>query len=239
MAKSDDASLGLPPAAQAQEDAFYALRGRAIQAYANVERALYRLFLHWTGVDEATGSATFYGKLMNTQVRDAVLHTLRLGHHKHDHEPFWDSAQKLLQDLTEQRNNIVHWYATVVGTPSGEASLELVPVRESNPDPRVPGIKADDLREFTQKCLFLAEALTRFWNLVGKLGPSAQVKKQWLPSFEQPLTYPPLSDSIFLPPAGALHRQLLIRPYEVSAQQSRKERTDQKRALSAKKPKRE
>jgi hypothetical protein len=90
------------------EDPFWALRGQAVQAYANLEQALCRIFSRLSGTPHDI-AATIFFTITSTRARNIILDKLMRMKIKNEYNIFWTSLQKQLVQLSQKRNEIIHW----------------------------------------------------------------------------------------------------------------------------------
>jgi hypothetical protein len=90
----------------AQSD-FWAIRGKAIHAYAGLEQGLARMFSALAGVNPKVGGMIFFR--IGAAVRRNIIEELFRHKFKDDYKFFRNSLFKQLQPLDTERNQIVHW----------------------------------------------------------------------------------------------------------------------------------
>jgi hypothetical protein len=180
------------------EDPFWALRGQAVQAYANLEQALCRIFSRLSGTPHDI-AATIFFKITSTQSRDAILDKLMKMKLKNEYNIFWNSLQKQLPQIANKRNHIIHWNG--LNTISSNEAGETV-VRVTLRPPRIgvfdinsatPVIEAKDLIAFSEKFDFFSRLCNMFVFIVLRshhhtIGEAD--RKPWLDIFRQPIIYP-------------------------------------------------
>jgi hypothetical protein len=113
-------------------DEFWAIRAKAIQAYANLEQSLSSLFSLLGGIQPEIGAIIFF-KIASSDARNKIIEALwrkKFGAYNLFRNSFFDQ----LRPIDQERNAIVHWNAVcrtghdgtrttaeVVLTPAGEA----------------------------------------------------------------------------------------------------------------------
>jgi hypothetical protein len=74
-------------------DDFHAIRGRAIEAYADVELGLCKLFARFADVDLGVASSIFF-RITNPRVVGEILDELLRKKYKDKYSAFWNSLDK-------------------------------------------------------------------------------------------------------------------------------------------------
>jgi hypothetical protein len=100
------------------QDAFWATRGHAIQAYAQLEQSLFRLFAHLTGLDHQPAGTIFF-KITSSAARNAIIEKLFKQKLRDEFNLFRNSLITQIRPIDIQRNEIVHWNATNIIFPPG------------------------------------------------------------------------------------------------------------------------
>ncbi|MDB5602044.1 MAG: hypothetical protein JWN71_4088 [Xanthobacteraceae bacterium] len=114
----------------AAADDFWALRGKAIQGYANIEQSLASFFAVLAGTDQKSANIIFF-KITNAGARNAIIEKLFQNKLGTRHNLFRNSLVKHLGPIDRERNEIVHWNvvnnvaANADGSPS--STLALIP----------------------------------------------------------------------------------------------------------------
>jgi hypothetical protein len=181
------------------EDPFWALRGQAVQAYANLGQALCRIFSRLSGTPHDI-AATIFFTITSTRARNIILDKLMRMKFKHEYNIFWTSLQKQLVQLSQKRNEIIHWNGlnTISSNESGETVVRVAlrpptfGVLDINS--ATPEIETKDLIDFSEKCDFFSRLCNMFVFIV--LRPHHHTigeaeRKPWLDIFRQTITYPP------------------------------------------------
>jgi hypothetical protein len=180
---------------------FWAVRGNAIQAYANVEYSLCSLLSVFGNIESDVASIIFY-KVTSSRARDSILEKLLKKRFGTKYSVFWNSVAKLVGQITEVRNQIVHWQAIDNQT---DKEMQLVPptfIRMTWGT--FPLMRTVDLSAFITKCDFVYRLCNIFWIFLTPLvaGRWAAVDIQtWADVFQQPIVYPPATD---LPPSPTM-----------------------------------
>lgn len=198
---------------------FQIARSLAIEAYANLEYALSKLFAQLMDVPEAKASIAFF-RIQNNRARNSVVSDLLGIEHGTQYDAYWhgekvESGQRrtrgllgLIRSLDDRRNDIVHWH-TVRGydlTPTGMRArperLEPIISWHNTPrEERAQKLTTTNLKEFTAKCEFVARSIHNFrkFTTTEAIPIDLAERDTWLRIFQQPVSYPP-SDSHPLSP---------------------------------------
>jgi len=184
---------------------FNALRGRAIQAYAGLESSLCGFFSELTGMARQASPIVFY-KITNAKVVVEILQDLLTLKNQSEYAAFWSSLKKMLHQVIQQRNEIVHWTTvgflgaapgrpkTILMKTASLASFRPTPA-DQNADAVAEAIANQQITptqivNFTNKVLFLAHLCSMFTMEVSGVlsGPTDQ---SWREIFQKPIEYPP------------------------------------------------
>jgi hypothetical protein len=185
---------------QAAADEFWAIRGKAIQAYATLEQSLSRIFAYLSGMDVETAGIIFF-RIASADSRNKILEGLFKKKFKHEFNLFRNSLFDQLRRIDQERNQIVHWNAVshIGANESGETISELKLMHPNfwpiSPDS--PTIDTKALLEFIAKCSFYSRLCNMFHLTTGgfTVAPPADFEsKPWFDIFSQPITYPPPAD---------------------------------------------
>jgi hypothetical protein len=198
------------------EDQFWAIRGHAIQAYANLEQALCRLFAMLSGMDDRTAAIIFF-RITNTSARNAIIERLFRGKFQTLFNLFRNSLMADLHPIDSQRNEIVHWNVTnqIDHDSSGNMVVEVImqpPTFITAASPDAPRRNTKDLIDFITKCSFYAQLITMFHVTLDDRSTTAHnlsedAVKTWRGIFLQPITYPPPEDHPLSPKPAAPDNQ--------------------------------
>jgi len=194
--------LGKHPAVN--QDIFLALRAHAIQAFANVESALSMMFSQWLGIGLDLGGLVFF-RIVNTHSRNRILDDLKRHHFQDQYALFWNSLLKLIRQIDQRRNEIVHWH--IVNTVNLDLPHEKGSTLTLSPPTgwtikSPPSVNESDLQEFIEKCHFASRLATMFSLL--KSQHVDQLGDTWLDIFQQPVIYPPPDNHPLSPNSKAL-----------------------------------
>ena len=182
----------------ADEDAFWALRAKAIQSYANLEQSLFRLFTTLTEMDEELSSIVFV-RLTSAHARNSVIEKLFQKKHGTDFNLFRNSLIDQLQPINVERNEIVHWNTVTRASGRGFEALVLMPPGKWATDSVMRD--SDALAAFLLKCKFYGRLINMFTMVV--MHPEFSIpdadRMTWLSIFSQPIRYPPPMDHPLFP----------------------------------------
>jgi len=111
----------------ADEDEFWAIRGKAVQAYANVEQALCRIFAEISGTDLNVAGVIFF-KITSAQARAGIMEKLLKKKYGTKFNLFRNSFITQLRQIDTERNEIVHWNVInhVSQNDTGDTVVEIV-----------------------------------------------------------------------------------------------------------------
>src|SRR5579864_9620807 len=88
---------------ETNQDAFWAFRGHAIQAYAGLEQSLCRIFAYLTGMPLDVAGIIFF-KIVSAGTLFSILEKLMRKKHGETYALFWNSYLKTLRKASEERN---------------------------------------------------------------------------------------------------------------------------------------
>lgn len=173
------------------QDVFLTARANAIQAFASLEFSLSIVFSRWLGTAPELGGLVFF-RIINTHSRNRILDDLKETHFPDQYSLFWNSLLKLIRQIDQRRNEIVHWH--VVNTidldlPHKEASRLTLSPPTGWTSKSTASINEDDLEKFIRKCNFVARLATMFSFL--KTEHAEALGETWLDIFQRPIVYPP------------------------------------------------
>jgi hypothetical protein len=193
-------------------DEFWAVRAKAIQAYANLEQSLASLFSSLGGIKPEIGAIIFF-KIASSDARNKIIEALFRKKFEARFNLFRNSLFDQLRPLDQERNEIVHWNAACQTGHDGTKTTAVVVLTPPNILGRKkPTIKTtDDLRAFDAKAQFFTRLLNMFALMacdITQTPMSEADKKPWLDIFEQPITYPPPLDHPLSPKPGELQTHI-------------------------------
>jgi hypothetical protein len=169
------------------QDEIWAMRGLAIQHYADVEQHLCSLFALLTGMKIGVALIVFF-KINNTRSAASILHSLMKNKHGDNYAVFWKSFMRSYERLTAVRNRIVHGDIAHVTYGDGSTVTGVIDSHHYSSDRRPP-IDSAALLEFIKECRFFSRVCSTFiWWLDGSQRDQMQHLKD---VFSRPLVYPP------------------------------------------------
>jgi hypothetical protein len=181
-------------------DDIWAIRGKAIQAYADLEQALARLFAGLSETKLSIASIIFF-RISNTDARNRIIEKLFKKKFLSQFNLFRNSMLDQLRSINIERNEIVHWnVVNHVGLDEHGKTTSLpllMPptfwVNDGNRQTKgVP-----ELLEFIVKCQFYSGLLNMFCVMTGlipgEVPVDEAVRQTWLDIFSQQIVYPPPS----------------------------------------------
>lgn len=175
------------------EERFWAVRGRAIQAYAKLEQALCLIFATLCDMPPDVAGIIFF-RIVNAGTLHSILERLMKKKHGTTYSSFWGSFLDAIRGTSQRRNEIVHWSAMMF-VDGSDRLLALTPANIYDFGHNTPApITVTVMVDFTAKCMFLARLGHRLHdiltpNVAAELDP-AEVQT-WRGIFAQPVIYPP------------------------------------------------
>jgi hypothetical protein len=152
--------ISLDEAAKLSDEAeFWAIRGKAVQAYANVERSLCKLFTAFSGTTEEVGAIIFF-RIVSTPARNAIIEKLFKIRFPDEFNLFRNSLIDQLRPIDIERNEIVHWNAiNRVSHDGTQTTVDvcLRPPAQTRFHLEGPEKKTTSLLRFIDKCDFFHE----------------------------------------------------------------------------------
>jgi hypothetical protein len=178
-------------------DPLWTARGKAIQAYANLEQSLASFLAFLSDTDPMVASTIFF-KVTSADSRNKILEKLFRQKFQARYNLFRNTLFDQLRPIDIERNSIVHWNAVAdVGHDGQEmtASLQLRPpatLRTSD----TPSLTTTQINEFANRCGFYGRLLNMFTFVEGPTQNNlpAEDASSWRDIFSQPIIYPPPSD---------------------------------------------
>ena len=173
--------------------------GDAIQTYAILEFKLFQLVERLLDVELDTAAAVFY-TLRNSRDRNSIVKSLLKVEFGDEYSRFWNSLTKLMGQLDESRNQIVHGLL-IVDEEAGNQNYIL-----SRPEsywveewPTGTSIDHDNITTFIEKARTVGELIQHFVFFVSGMAGNAQLRARWEGVFAAAVIYPlpedhPLND---------------------------------------------
>jgi hypothetical protein len=179
---------------QAAADQFWAIRGKAIQAYASLEQAMAQLFSLVSGTDGATANIIFF-RINSADSRNKITKKLFQNKFGTRYNLFRNSLFKQIGPIDRERNEVVHWNVVnfVDADPDGNtrSTLALLPPANWVLDHGAPKKTTEDLIAFSRKCDFYSLLLRCLFAIEGNTGLPEYLSERWAVMFEGPIVYPP------------------------------------------------
>jgi hypothetical protein len=175
----------------ASDDHLWAVRAKAIQAYASLEQSRCGLFRILAQLENEVAGIIFF-RITSPRVVDTIIEKTLRFRHGALYNVFWNSVGKELGVIAIKRNDIVHWNTHLLITDSGP-ELRLSPPNHWIHDENTPFITTNDLKDYIHKCDFFARSINMFCTYLNRdKHPSWEPEhvKPWHDIFQQPLTYP-------------------------------------------------
>jgi RecB family exonuclease len=91
------------------QDVFLVARANAIQAYAKLEFSLSIVFSRLLGTQPDIAGLVFF-RITNTYQRNGILEDLKKHRFGNEYNLFWNSIMKIIRQIDQRRNEIVHWH---------------------------------------------------------------------------------------------------------------------------------
>lgn len=185
-----------------EKDEFWAVRGKSINSYANLEQSLVRMFALLSETNLEVASIILF-RIASADARNKIIEKLFRRKLKDAYNLFRNSLFDQLRPIDRERNEIVHWNAVCKMGHDGEkttAEVLLAPAAYASMKP--PQFKAiDELRAFSRKCSFYNRLMTMFCGIVIEQHEDVPEtdKQAWLDIFSRPIVYPPQENHPLFP----------------------------------------
>lgn len=186
-------SIDLTEAMQkAALDEFWAIRGAAVQAYANLEQSLCRVFAYVSETHPEVAAVIFF-KISSPRARYSMIERLLKRKFQDRYVTFWNSVARLLGATDNRRNEIVHWSAiNNVALQDGKLVSDL-----SLRQPTywiafsAPSLSKADMNEFINRCSFFRRLCNQFWMEMSGQAFTDPERQTWRDICQQEVVYPP------------------------------------------------
>ncbi len=187
--------------ALAERDEFWGTRGKAIQAYANLEQSLALLFAFLSGTSIQTASIILF-RISNSDSRNKIIEKLFRQKFENRFNLFRNTLFDQLRPIDRERNEIVHWNAVCkMGlNDNAEETAEVFltpPASLVSMTKETPKKDIRSIREFSKKCGFYSALINMFRWIEGETTEPPipdDAKLAWRNIFAQPIVYPPPTD---------------------------------------------
>jgi hypothetical protein len=172
------------------EDEFWAIRGKTINGYADLEQSLCQLFAFLGGIERDIVGIIFF-KITSHQ-RNSILDRLFKKKFGDQYSLFRNSLTAQLKPIDIARNEIVHWNTEVQIGSATNFEVVLRPPNFWDMNENTPQKTKSDLIDFIEKCSFYSRLCNMFYMTMDTSLPMPEAdKKRWLEIFAQRITYPP------------------------------------------------
>jgi hypothetical protein len=181
--------------AQGANDPFWAMRGRAIETFAELEQSLCSLFATLTGMEIDIASFVFF-KLGNFQLVRVILSSLLTKRHGDAYKRFWKSVDNRLDSLNGMRNKIVHWNIVHCIDDNGLKELRLHDPNIWDHEAQHTMLSLLQIEDFAKRCFFFGRLCNMFKVFIDPLLSGEldeETKRTWHDICQQEVTYPPPS----------------------------------------------
>jgi hypothetical protein len=192
-----------------QNDPIWAIRGKAIEQYAQLEQALFTMFCGLSGMDMKTGGTMFF-RIVSTRARNIIIEDLFRNKFAEQMNLFRNSLIREIVMLDQARNSIVHWHMICpidVGSDGAlTVRMQLEPPTYWERDENTPSYSSNEIIVFIDKCKFYARVITAFVMIhlptsTISHNMSEETMRPWRDIFQLAIAYPPPMDHpIFLTP---------------------------------------
>jgi hypothetical protein len=180
----------------AKRHPIWEFRGKAINAYSNLEQALCALFSLAASIQMDVAGIIFF-RITSTRYRNLIVDKLIRKRFGKAYNLFLNSYFKQLDGLDRRRNEIIHWTTAASiggvdkhGRPVVDVSL-IAPNLWDHTTRSQP-ITVNDMVDFIEKCVFCERAVNMFHVFLDRqLHDNKEQEAAWRDIFQQPLIYPP------------------------------------------------
>jgi len=176
------------------QDPFWAIQAKAIQAYASLEQSLCGLLASLGDMEPDVAGIIFF-KISSADSRNKIIEKLFKRRHKGEYNLFINSLIAQLRPIDLRRNEIVHWNTaqTISGPSQSDWSLSLIPPNFWARDSNSPSISTEDLIVFANKCSFYSRLLNMVTLVLDPRHREsvASTRDEWIDVLGEPITYPP------------------------------------------------
>ncbi|HDR8968920.1 TPA: hypothetical protein QDB32_000546 [Burkholderia vietnamiensis] len=180
------------------KDAFDLERGRAIDAFANIESQLCWVMADAGKIDHQIASVIFYSNI-SMSPRVEIVTAILEASCGDQFRKFWDSVRKIIDSLNRQRNKIVHWhdYPVLEGPDIKYVAEVLIHPVVDNKNEKLRQLSIDDLRQFTQKAKYTSKVLGSFRRCFDARLGDAVVRREIEKFSGSEIKFPPPENDLF------------------------------------------
>jgi hypothetical protein len=181
-------------------------RAAAIDAYANVEQALFTLFASLLGAPKDRAGIVFF-RISSAPTRNRIVESLLTKTHGNKYRVYWSGTKDeeglfdLIRQLDHRRNELVHWHVASeihVGETAVASRDVLQPPNFWDRAADRQKITTKDLENFSQKADFVNRSVFMFYALTSGEVPGV-APGSWPEIFARPALYPPPEDHPLFP----------------------------------------
>jgi hypothetical protein len=167
-------------------------RGQAIDAYAGLEKSL--SFLLATFAETSLSIASVILFRIGAHPRNLILDELRSTRFGDQYENYYVSLMKLIRQLDQARNQIIHWHTTIsLSTDTASVGLSRPSTWFEFKD--TAPLTINEINQFTIKCSFVSRSINLFVPLLqGTLQKDPNAHATWHEICQKPIIYPPPKD---------------------------------------------
>ena len=182
---------------------FWALRGRAIAEYSQIETTLCFLLSSFSGMQMTFASSVFFSVTSSRDVA-TMLNKLMKKRHGETYKVFWTTLKREIQELTHLRNKIVHWHIVQFSRADGAGGISLMQTDVYNLN-NVSETTMDSvqLADFIDRCSFIWRLCFEFHRfldprMAAYMGDE-ETLRTWRDIFQSRVVYPPPSTHPLFP----------------------------------------
>jgi hypothetical protein len=194
---------------------FKIARAEAIDAYSGLEISLSRLFAGLLGTKPDLAGIVLF-RIGNAPARNKMIDLLIKRKYGAKFNLYWNSVFKLIGQLDQKRNEIVHWSMGVVphfgrSGKLASATVRLVPPNIWDSRRGKQSLTERHLTDFALQCDFAEAAVWSFVMFVVISHGNQKLPAAWRDIFQRPLTFP-LPDNHPICRRWPKRRMLLVLP---------------------------
>ncbi|MEF9438922.1 hypothetical protein GJG85_21090 [Burkholderia sp. MS389] len=180
------------------KDTFDLERGRAIDAFANIESQLCWVMADAGKIDHQIASVIFYSNI-SMSPRIEIVTAILEASCGDQFKKFWDSVRKIVASLNKQRNKIVHWhdYPVFEGADIKYVAEVLIHPVIGDKNAKLPQLAIDDLRQFIKKAKYTSKVLGVFRRCFDERLGDAIVRRDIEKFSDAEITFPPPKNDLF------------------------------------------
>ena len=143
------------------EDEFWAIRGKTINGYADLEQSLCQLFAFLGSIEPVSAGIIFFR--ITSHQRNSILDRLFKKKFGDQYSLFRNSLTAQLKPIDIARNEIVHWNTEVQIGSATNFEVVLRPPNFWDMNENTPQKTKSDLIDFIEKCSFYGRLCNMFY----------------------------------------------------------------------------